>query len=84
MGEKVTAVINMETRRLVPGTVEWLAKGLWQLVSGVERELRIVNTVGESWPMDELRTWAPDREEGLEVGLQREQPSDVERQEETA
>ena len=50
----------------------------------MEKELRIVNTVGESWPMDELRTWAPDREEGLEVGLRPEQPSDVERQEETA
>ena len=60
MGEKVAAIVGMETRGVSPDALSEVAAGLKLLVRRAETALRTVNKAGESWPMDSLAVWAPE------------------------
>ena len=60
MGEKVAAIVGMETRGVSPDALSEVAAGLKLLVRRAEAALRTVNKAGESWPMDSLAVWAPE------------------------
>ena len=67
--EKVAAIVGMETRGVSPEALGEVAASLKLLVRQVEKTVRTVNKVGESWPMDSLAVWAPDGD-GPQVELQ--------------
>ena len=60
MGEKVAAIVGMETRGVSPDALSEVAAGLKLLVRRAEVALRTVNKAGESWPIDSLAVWAPE------------------------
>ena len=62
VGEKVAVAVGMDVTRLSPEALREVAASLKLLVRRTERELRMLNTVGESWPVDALEVWAPEGE----------------------
>jgi hypothetical protein len=62
----VAAIVGTEMRGVSPGEV---ASSLKLLVDRAEKVLRIVNKVSESWPVDSLAVWAPDRLSVLDFDL---------------
>ena len=60
VGEKVAVAVGMDTTQLSPEALREVAVALKLLVRKTERELRMLNTVGESWPVDALEVWAPE------------------------
>ena len=69
MGEKVAAIVGMETRGVSPEALGEVAAGLKLLVRRAEVALRTVNKAGESWPIDSLAVWAPE-DAGPQLELQ--------------
>ena len=60
VGEKVAVAVGMDVERLSPEALREVAVSLKLLVRRVEGGLRMLNTVGESWPVDALEVWAPE------------------------
>ena len=60
VGEKVAAIVGMETRGISPDSLGEVAASLKLLVRQTEKVLRTVNKASESWPVDSLAVWAPD------------------------
>ena len=60
MGEKVAAIVGMETRGVSPEALSEVAAGLKLLVRRAEVALRTANKACESWPIDSLAVWAPE------------------------
>ena len=63
MSGEVAAIVGTEMRFMrgvSPDALGEVAASLKLLVGRAEKELRIVNKGGESWPVDSLAVWAPD------------------------
>ena len=63
MGQWVTAIISMDTRRMSSEAIDTVASGVKLMVSEMEKGLRSINQFqlqGSIWPMDNMMVWAPD------------------------
>ena len=71
-GQRVTAIISMDMRRMSSDAIDTVASGLTLMASKMEKGLRSINQFSKSWPVGSLVVWAPDIGGGSQLELQEE------------
>ena len=62
MGEKLRAAVSSDARSLDGEALHGIGASVKKLVRQAKAKLRQINQAISSWPVDDLRVWAPDQE----------------------